>query len=156
MCRVRKRCWYWLWSSKRAAEPTKIKSVHYTWKWTSTQAWNKWLAKVSWKLLNRKRMWISQNKVDSCFEATEKGVPLFKFLINLFYFSVCVLSIHVFAHHMHAWCPKKPEQSIRSLWTKFTDGYDHHAHAGNQTWFLCKSNKCSKTLSHLSNIKNPL
>lgn len=51
---------------------------------------------------------------------------------------------------MHAWCTWKPEAGVAVPGMEVYVVMSHHVRAGNWTWVLCKNDKPSYQLSHLS------
>jgi hypothetical protein len=54
--------------------------------------------------------------------------------------------------HMHSWCLQRPDEVIGSLGLELEMVISHRMGSGNQTWVLCKGNKCSKLLGLLSSL----
>lgn len=69
-----------------------------------------------------------------------------KIIFSHFIFYVSVLLVCSYVYHSYAWCPWKSDPLKLELWEVVNSDVNFK----NQIWFLCKSNKCSKALSHLS------
>lgn len=64
---------------------------------------------------------------------------------------MCVLPVYMYVRHVCACCPWRSEEGIGSPRTGVSTVVNHQVGAGNQAPVLCKNNKCSQLLSHLSN-----
>lgn len=58
-------------------------------------------------------------------------------------FSLCVC-----LHHLHVWCPWKPEEGIWIPWNWMS----HYVGARSETQVLWKSNQCSSLLSYFPSL----
>lgn len=57
-------------------------------------------------------------------------------------------------HHLHAWCPQRPEEGVRASWLELQMVMSCHVGAENWTWLLHKSSHCSHLLSCLSRLRD--
>ena len=62
---------------------------------------------------------------------------ILSFIYSMFYMGISLAC--VFVHHIHAWCPQRPEEGMKSLALELQMFVDYHVGVSKQTWVLWKS-----------------
>lgn len=68
----------------------------------------------------------------------------------LYFIYMSFLTTCIYVHHVHTWCPWRPEDGIRSLNLAAASLVNHDVWTRNKTWNICKSSQCSSLLNHFS------